>query len=52
MDVAEIKVVAVGKVFDKNLPVKGTLIFEFPDGSKKELDVLDIIETDWYDEIA
>lgn len=50
--VGEITVITEGKEFDKNLPVKGTLVFEFPDGSKTEHSVLDILDTYWYDDIA
>lgn len=51
-EIGEVKVVIAGSMFDKNMPVKGTLTFTMPNGSLVELDVLDILETDWYDEIA
>ncbi|MFO1442886.1 hypothetical protein KDN24_06610 [Bacillus sp. Bva_UNVM-123] len=50
--IGEIKIVVFGEEFDKNLPVRGTLSFEFPDGSQSELDVLDILEAGWYENIA
>ncbi|WP_180953453.1 hypothetical protein [Bacillus sp. T33-2] len=49
MGVGEIKIVGVGEKFDVNLPVKGTLTFVFPDGSLREIDVLDILDVEWYE---
>lgn len=50
--IGEITLVVVGKEFDENLPIKGIVIIENPDGSKYELDVLDFIKAKWYEDIA
>jgi hypothetical protein len=49
--IGELKIVCVGKKFNKDLPVKGTLVFVMPNGSELSLDVIDLIKTEWYEEI-
>lgn len=49
--IGEIKLVVSGKKFDQNLPVKGTLIFVMPNGSEMPLDVIDLFDIEWYEEI-
>lgn len=51
--VGEIKVVIAGKEeFDKDMPVKGTLVFEFPNGKKTTHDVIGIEDLEWYKSLA
>jgi hypothetical protein len=51
MAIGEVNLVVVGKKFSKDLPVKGTLIFVMPNGSELSLDVIDLINNEWYEEI-
>lgn len=48
----EIKIIAIGKEIQKDLPVSGIVTFVYPNGSVIELDILDILEVEWYKDIA
>lgn len=49
--VGEVKLVISGRKFDKDLPASGKLKIIMPNGSELLLDIIDIINIEWYEEI-
>ncbi|WP_176215146.1 hypothetical protein [Cytobacillus gottheilii] len=50
--VGEITLVAAGLDFEVDLACGGKIVIVMPDGQVIVLDVLDIINKDWYEDIA
>lgn len=51
-NIGEVKLVLSGQKFDECLPVGGKVSLVMPNGSTIKFDILDVIDTEWYDETA